>query len=157
MSHLNDSRARVMEFWRACELFSPPSLPRVDPRDEREPVFRVQAGALLPWEAGHPLQRRRIRPNMTWRYIVYGGVFQLERVRLLLEKVFGPDPENFDRAPQGRVRSSPCWSRKKAGRCWERGSSPVLPGRQVARCPRPPGSGLAQGLRRGGRTRGCRR
>ncbi|NBE99698.1 hypothetical protein FE391_39300 [Nonomuraea sp. KC401] len=101
MSHLNDSRARVMEFWRACELFSPPSLPRVDPRDEREPVFQVAAGALLPWEAGHPLQRRRIRPNMTWRYIVYGGVFQLERVRVLLENVFGPGPENFDRAPQG--------------------------------------------------------
>ncbi|MGN9845184.1 DEAD/DEAH box helicase [Nonomuraea sp. H19] len=101
MSHLNDSRARVMEFWRACELFSPPSLPRVDPRDEREPVFQVQAGALLPWEAGHPLQRRRIKPTMTWRYIVYGGVFQLERVRVLLENVFGPDPENFDRAPQG--------------------------------------------------------
>ncbi|MFD0656784.1 DEAD/DEAH box helicase [Thermocatellispora tengchongensis] len=101
MNHLNDSRSRIMEFWRACELFSPQSIPRVNPRDEREPVFLIEPGGLLPWEPGHPLQHRRIKPTMTWRHILYGGIFQLDRMRVLLEEVFGADPENFDRAPQG--------------------------------------------------------
>ncbi|WP_433259616.1 DEAD/DEAH box helicase (plasmid) [Streptosporangium sp. CA-135522] len=101
MSDLNDSRARIMEFWRACELFSPQSVPKVNPRDEREPAFRIEPGEPLPWQPGHPLRRRRIKTTMAWRHILYGGLFSLERMRALLENVFGSDPENFDSAPRG--------------------------------------------------------
>ncbi|MER7213077.1 AAA domain-containing protein [Streptosporangium sp. NPDC000239] len=101
MSHLNDGRSRIMEFWRACELFSPQSIPKVNPRDEREPVFHVKPGEPLPWHPDHPLRRRRIKPTMAWRHILYGGVFPLDRMRVLLEHVFGTDSESFDAAPRG--------------------------------------------------------
>ncbi len=50
----------------------------------------------MPWEAGHPLGNIELRDNQVWRHTVYGGLFDLEKVRNLLEDAFGKDPESFD-------------------------------------------------------------
>jgi hypothetical protein len=94
----NKDRARVIKFWRAVELFSPQNVPKVDPIAR---VYRVTAGAPLPWEAGHDLQNIRLDPRMTWRHTVYGGVFSLDRARGRMEEVFGADPESLDAPKPG--------------------------------------------------------
>jgi hypothetical protein len=98
MRRSNENRARIIEFWRAVELFSPQNVPKVDPRGR---VYRVTAGDPLPWEAGHDLQRVRLDSRMTWRHTVYGGVFSLARVRKRLEEEFGADAESLDAARPG--------------------------------------------------------
>ncbi|GAA0441843.1 DNA helicase [Acrocarpospora corrugata] len=101
MTPSNAGRSQIIEFWRACELFSPQTIPKVDPRDAVAPVFSVTPGEPLPWEEGHPLKRRRLNPDRTWRHLLFGGVFELTRVRTLLEQVFGADPESHDSRPPG--------------------------------------------------------
>ncbi|MEU0521917.1 AAA domain-containing protein [Streptosporangium sp. NPDC006007] len=96
MSPLNDQRARVVRYWRACEFFSPQSVPKPSPRDALTPVFDVSPGRPLPWQRGHELRARTIRPGFTWRHTLYGGIFKQDRVRAFLEHTFGADPEGFD-------------------------------------------------------------
>ncbi|MBB5628893.1 DEAD/DEAH box helicase [Sphaerisporangium krabiense] len=86
----------MIQFWHACEMFSPQDLPKIDHRDPQAPVFDVEPGARLPWEAGHELRKRPIKPTMAWRHIVYGGIFGLDKVRDLMERTFGRDPESVD-------------------------------------------------------------
>jgi hypothetical protein len=90
---MSDKRAQVLRFWRAIELFSPQAVPQISP-DER--VEDVKETDLLPWEAGHPLGNIELRDNQVWRHTVYGGLYDLEKVRSLLEDLFGKDPESFD-------------------------------------------------------------
>lgn len=90
---VNDQRVRVLEFWRAVELFSPQAVPKVSRQAQ---IFQVVPGEPLPWERGHELQSVRLKKGMTWRHTVYGGIFSLERVRDTLEAVFGRDPEDLE-------------------------------------------------------------
>jgi hypothetical protein len=90
---VSDERADVLRFWRGIELFAPQAVPNVNPRDH---VEDVEETGLLPWEAGHPLRNIKLRDNQVWRHTVYGGLFDLEKVRDLLEDAFGKDPESFD-------------------------------------------------------------
>ncbi|SNT48788.1 AAA domain-containing protein [Streptosporangium subroseum] len=101
MTAIDESRAQILEFWRACELFNPQSIPKVDPADAREPVFSIEPGQPLPWQVGHPLRNRQLKPNLAWRHILYGGIFSLQKSRDLLRRVFGPDLENPDPPPPG--------------------------------------------------------
>jgi hypothetical protein len=91
--NMSDERAEVLRFWRAIELFSPQAVPEISPD---EWVEDVKETGLLPWEAGHPLGNIELRDNQVWRHTVYGGLFDLEKVRNLLEDAFGKDPESFD-------------------------------------------------------------
>ncbi|MFI7632405.1 DEAD/DEAH box helicase [Microbispora rosea] len=91
----------MLEFWRACELFTPHEIPKLDPGHARQPVFPLDVGPALPWQNGHPLRGRRVKPNLTWRHIVYGGLFSLQNGRDQLRKVFGPDPDIPDPPPPG--------------------------------------------------------
>ncbi|MFC4049909.1 DEAD/DEAH box helicase [Actinomadura syzygii] len=86
-------QARVLEFWRAVELFSPQAVPKVS---RRARVFEIRPGEPLPWENGHELGSVRLRRGMTWRHTLYGGVFSLESVRAVLTDVFGKDPEDLE-------------------------------------------------------------
>src|SRR5207247_10228122 len=86
-------QARVLRFWRALELFNAQP---VDPVDEARQRFRVQSGRPLPWEYGHPLRNRRLGEGKVWRHTVYGGVYALDRVHEVLERVFGSSGEAFD-------------------------------------------------------------
>ncbi len=91
--NMSDERGEVLRFWRAIELFSPQAVPKVSPD---EWVEDVKETGLLPWEAGHPLGTIELRGNQVWRHSVYGGLFDLAKVRNLLEDAFGKDPESFD-------------------------------------------------------------
>lgn len=94
--------SRILEYWRAVELFSPQSVPKVDPRDAHAPVFRLQGDGLLPWEAEHPLAGRRQHPGLVWRHTVFLGVHGLGSLRELLEEKLGRDPESFDERADGQ-------------------------------------------------------
>ncbi|HEX6525732.1 MAG TPA: AAA domain-containing protein [Streptosporangiaceae bacterium] len=90
---MSEERAEVLRFWRAIELFAPQAVPDVNPREH---VEDVEETGLLPWEAGHPLRNLKLGENVVWRHTVYGGLFDLKKVRDLLEDAFGKDPESFD-------------------------------------------------------------
>jgi hypothetical protein len=90
---MSDERVDVLRFWRAVELFNPQAVPEIVPHKY---VEDVEETGLLPWEAGHPLGNIELRDNQVWRHTLYGGLFDLEKVRDLLEDAFGKDPERFD-------------------------------------------------------------
>ena len=91
-------REQVLRFWRAVELFTPPEVPRVNPKER---VDRVDGSSSLPWEDGHRLHSVKLKQDQVWRHVVYGGVFSLDRVHDALEQVFGQDDENFDPSRRG--------------------------------------------------------
>lgn len=95
--------AQILSYWRAVEMFSPPSLPKVNPnpRTGEPPVFGVEGGDPLPWEPAHPLSRRHPPSGTVWRHLVYIGIHDLGRVREVLEVRFGKDPESFDERSTG--------------------------------------------------------
>ena len=99
MGGVGQEPARVLNFWQAVEIFNPQPLPSVNPVKN---VYEVNDG-LLPWDAGHPLRRIKIKDNLTWRHCVYVGVFDIQRVRELLQEKFGSDPESFDDRPSGQT------------------------------------------------------
>src|SRR5271154_3939582 len=88
LSAVSDERADILRFWRSIELFSPQSVPDVKPAEH---VEDVEETGLLPWQAGHPLRNIALRDNYVWRHTVYGGLFDLRKVRDLLESAFGED------------------------------------------------------------------
>jgi hypothetical protein len=87
-----------VRFWRSVELFSPPSVERVDVRRRRYPV---RPGTPLPWEPEHQLARERLGPQHTWRHVVHLGVYGLETVREVVEERLGRDDESFEERPRG--------------------------------------------------------
>src|SRR3954465_7815589 len=85
-------QARVLNFWRAIEMLNPGKIPKLD-RRHRDPrqrlIFDVDPGGVTPWSVGHPVTAEPLPPNLTWRFTVYGGVFELESVKRTLEGFFG--------------------------------------------------------------------
>lgn len=90
----NQTKERIIDFWRAIELFSPQPVPRVDPSSKQDPVFDITPQSLPPWHNEHSLQRRPIADTMTWRHQVYIGIFNLGRVLEILEEKIGRDPDS---------------------------------------------------------------
>lgn len=82
-----DNPVRVIEFWRAVEIFSPQPLPKTDIRGH---VTDLRPGDLMPWEPG---SRRNVppAPGKAWRHEVFGGVYELSRVRDALVELYGED------------------------------------------------------------------
>jgi hypothetical protein len=81
--------ASILRFWEAIEYLSPQAVPNIDPRDREAPVYRISDDGILPWESGHQHTHRRPPGDTKWRHTLYVGVFQLEEVRLELERRFG--------------------------------------------------------------------
>ncbi|AYF75500.1 DNA helicase [Nocardia yunnanensis] len=96
-------RARqLLRFWRAIEMFSPQEIPKVATRGSGPFVVDVGVAGPAPWEAEHPLWREHpLPPGKTWRFTVYGGLFQIERVRDELLRAFGPEQAQPDARPIG--------------------------------------------------------
>jgi hypothetical protein len=88
-------QARVAEFWRAVEIFSPQPLPRPDARSR---VTDAGPGEPTPWE---PDSRHHAPPatGKAWRHEVFGGVYELSRVRDSLTGLYGPDTDGGQREP----------------------------------------------------------
>ena len=93
--------AEVLRFWRTVELFSPQDVPKVDPRHKRAPVFAPSSGGDWPWEPLHELRARPMDPRFVWQHTVYLGVYRVEAVFDVLQTIFEPDVESFDRRPPG--------------------------------------------------------
>jgi hypothetical protein len=91
-------QGKVIEFWRAVEMFSPPSIPAARPSEQ---VFDVRPGQPLPWNAGHPLRREPLKKNLTWRHTVYVGIYSCDKVFQALRSVFPPAPDSFEERPTG--------------------------------------------------------
>ncbi|HEY1665092.1 MAG TPA: ATP-binding protein [Trebonia sp.] len=92
-----DERGRVIEFWRAVEVFSPQPLPRPDTRLR---VTDAGPGEPAPWEPDSP-RREPPAPGKAWRHEVFGGVYELSRVRDTLTGLYGPDGDGGQREPAG--------------------------------------------------------
>jgi hypothetical protein len=89
---------KVIEFWRVVEMFSPPAIPPVHPLKW---VLDVVPDEPLPWQAGHPLRRHRLKKAQTWRHIVYVGVYPRESVFAALEPVFPAAADSYEERPLG--------------------------------------------------------
>jgi hypothetical protein len=63
-------QGKVIEFWRAVEMFSPPAIPSIRPSQW---VFNVEPDELLPWNAGHPLRQTVRVAAIRHRGIAYLG------------------------------------------------------------------------------------
>lgn len=81
--------ARIVRFWQAVEAFSPRPLPQPD---VRELVTDVRPGEPMPWEPGSRLATRQPAPGRQWRHQVFGGIFELRRVKDALVTLYGDDP-----------------------------------------------------------------
>jgi hypothetical protein len=88
----------VLEFWQTVEMFSPPKVEKVD---REKLMFAVRPGQPLPWEPGHELARRPIRPDQAWRHIVYLGIYRFDEVFNVLAQVLEPDADSYDERPAG--------------------------------------------------------
>jgi hypothetical protein len=98
VSGADAGRAEIINYWHTIEMFSPPGVPAV--REEHR-VFQVAPGQPLPWESTHRIQKIRLEERRTWRHTVYCGVFSLEDVNVVLQRVFPPDPDTYDERPGG--------------------------------------------------------
>jgi hypothetical protein len=100
----SDGRADVLAFWRAVELFSPQTVPKLS---ASERVYRVAEGSPLPWEAGHPLGEAWLRKSNAWQHSVFLGVYSLEdaygELRGALDGGGGEEDDERPRAGQSAL------------------------------------------------------
>jgi len=90
-----EERSQVIEFWRAVEIFSPQPLPRPDVRMR---ITDAGPAEPMPWEPGSR-HYAPSPPGKTWRHEVFGGVYELSRVRDTLTGLYGPDSDGGQREP----------------------------------------------------------
>jgi hypothetical protein len=94
-----ETEARILQYWKAVELFSPQKVPRLNPNNRHQPVLRTTGETPLPWDSSHWF--RDPDPGRKWRFTVYGGLYKLGHVRAFLQRKFGRDRTSFDRRPDG--------------------------------------------------------
>ena len=91
---LPDHPSQIVRFWLAVEIFSPQQLPKLDARKH---VCDIKPGEPMPWEPDSGLPAAR--EGKVWRHEVFGGVYQLRRVRDFLVERYGQD--DSERLPIG--------------------------------------------------------
>jgi hypothetical protein len=87
-----DDPVRIAQFWQAVEIFSPQSLPKIDQTNH---VVDLQGNDRAPWEQHSHLGD--VKPGHAWRHEVYGGLYELSRVRDVLVAMYGQDREEDPR------------------------------------------------------------
>ncbi|NLA17025.1 hypothetical protein GPU89_05205 [Burkholderia cepacia] len=93
-----NTKAQILRYWRAAEIFNPQSVPDIDlkPGKRTKQTDRFTPDDLLaPWQPGFT-RLPAAGKDCVWRHDVYGGVYLVRRVRELLESIFGQDPQSFD-------------------------------------------------------------
>ena len=110
MNAIDRSAARVVEMWRAIEMFDPPSIPspaKGTRQNSRPGTSYIQDASLtgartlpvLGWQAGHPLAGQEPRGGKygaVWRHTIYGGLFPRTLIWDTLARHFGAeDTEDF--------------------------------------------------------------
>jgi hypothetical protein len=86
MMNMPDDPAQIVRFWHAVEMFSPQQLPRTDARNH---VADLRPGDPMPWEPDGRLPQAK--PGKVWRHEVFGGVYDLSKIRDVLVKEYGQD------------------------------------------------------------------
>ena len=97
-----DDPVRIAQFWQAVEIFSPQSLPKLDPKNH---TVDLQRRDRVPWE-----QRSRLpeaKAGYAWRHEVYGGLYELSRVRDVLVSRYGQDRDE-EPPPKGKSALFAC-------------------------------------------------
>lgn len=84
----SEHAARLVEFWQSLEMFSPRTVPGPD-TEPGTVVLDLAPDAAAPWE--DPSLLPAPGAGRVWRFVVYGGLFELGRVRDALVRAFGPD------------------------------------------------------------------
>lgn len=97
-----DDPVRIAQFWQAVEIFSPQSLPRLDPKNH---TVDLQRGDRVPWGQGSRLPEAKA--DYAWRHEVYGGLYELSRVRDVLVSRYGQDREE-EPPPKGKSALFAC-------------------------------------------------
>lgn len=100
---IKDERLRILAFWWMLELFSPQSVPALTRKATRPSDRQV-----LEWQPGEPLPWNKLAPPgpagdtpRVWRHTVYLGVYKLEATYESVGRVFGKDPDAYDKRPDG--------------------------------------------------------
>lgn len=91
-----DDAPRLMEFWHAVELFSPPEVPKPGICQQ---VVELRPGAAMPWEPGSATVLPAARKDQVWRHEIFGGIYELSRVQGVLVQAFGDKAEADLRQP----------------------------------------------------------
>ena len=86
MVNMPDDPARIIRFWHAVEMFSPQQLPKTDAKDN---VADFRPGDPMPWEPAGKLDPPR--SGKVWRHEVFGGVYDLSKIRAVLVQKYGQD------------------------------------------------------------------
>jgi AAA domain len=86
MVNMPDDPAQIVRFWHAVEMFSPQQLPRTDARNH---VADLRPWDPMPWEPDGRLPQAK--PGKVWRHEVFGGVYDLSKIRDVLVKEYGQD------------------------------------------------------------------
>src|ERR1022692_2102179 len=86
MVNVPDDPAQIVRFWHAVEMFSPQQLPRIAARNH---VADFRPGDPMPWEPGGKLPQAK--SGKIWRHVVFGGVYDLSKIRDVLVKKYGQD------------------------------------------------------------------
>ena len=84
--NMPDDPAQIVRFWHAVEMFSPQQLPKTDAKNH---VADFRPGDPMPWEPGGKLPSAR--SGKVWRHEVFGGVYDLSKIRDVLVKKYGQD------------------------------------------------------------------
>jgi AAA domain-containing protein len=93
---------RIAQFWQAVEIFSPQSLPKLDPSNH---TVDLQRHDRVPWEQLSRL--KEAKAGYAWRHEVYGGLYELSRVRDVLVSRYGQDRDE-EPPPKGKSALFAC-------------------------------------------------
>src|SRR3984957_6673257 len=93
---------QIAQFWQAVEIFSPQSLPKPDPSND---TVDLQRRDRVPWE--QPSWLEEAKAGYTWRHEVYGGLYELSRVRDVLVSRYGQDRDE-EPPPKGKAALFAC-------------------------------------------------
>ena len=89
MNKKSERQARIVRYWRAVEYFGPP---KVDPVDRRKGIRAVYRGRSLPWDPG---ELDPPKGSQVWRHTVYAGIFDIGKVREVLQNALrAPNTEH---------------------------------------------------------------
>src|ERR1700722_4609375 len=93
---------QIAQFWQAVEIFSPQSLPKLDPSNH---TVDLQRHDRVPWEQPSPLEEAKA--GYAWRHEVYGGLYELSRVRDVLVSRYDQDRDE-EPPPKGKSALFAC-------------------------------------------------